>query len=514
MTRYIPFLTVILIFLVSCSVPDNVNMPQWNTELNLPLTHRYYTLGELIKTDKYISIDSANGFLFKIHYADSPNKSGVGKSLEGKMNDERNDINITITEGEGTAGIPLPNGLVLDSARFKGGSFTIKVYNNSSSPLDVSMTFPAMISSLGHPLKKEGTIPANDSLVSIEYLPGYIYYANKQNIGADSLQIDGSIAGSDFNGNLKVNYKFENTKFSYIAGIVAPTKIDPVNQFISLPITDDVIDFRDKINLHSAELVINANYIDAFAPSDPNIPFEIGMDSIIIYGVREDESEKFYLKYTANNDNNLGPQIIQNKKLEMIFDKNNSNLPEFLSFMPDSIIIYAIPTVNPNRKRGAVSDKDSTQFKFDLTINSVVSFDKITATDTTEFDMDDDARDNIRDFRAATIYLKIDNDVAFGGNLVFDFTDEEYNNLFSLDTINFEPAIIDAEGNPTVTHFEPTIELDSAQVQFLANSYYTIMHVNLNSSGAKDSKQAIFSSKDSLSIISFFKVKYHVNIGD
>jgi hypothetical protein len=509
------FLFGVFLFTGCLELPEDVTTPSWNTELNLPLTHKHYTFSELMKkTKRYIEVDSLNGFIYRGHYSKLSDKEDSEEFIRGKLDQSGEDVEISVTEGEGSIGIPFANGMTLDSAIFISGSITIRIYNNFSSEIRVLMTLPAFINGSGENLTFESTIAAGASEVATKELNGYYYYAYLQDVGADSLQIDGSLAGSNLSGTIKINYDIENTMFSYMAGIIPPTKIDEVTNSMELPITDDVKNFRDKLSSIDAQLTLTGNYYDNLKPSDPNEPFDLRIDTLYIKGIKLDNSDEIYLKLNGRADNNLGPSDIENGELREIYTDDNSNLSEFISFVPDSIVVCAMPTVNPNSERGAATNRDSLQFGFDLVINSILSFDKLSLTDTTEVKMDDDAQESIKDFLEAIIYFKIDNKVAFGGDIIMHFTDSLYNVLFTLDTLSFEGAYIDNDGMPSARLTEEMVELDSIQIQQLSNSEYTIMDIIISSTEALQGRKAAFTSTDWLDIISYCRVKYHLNLSD
>jgi|GEM_PF-5341825 len=513
------FLTLIFIPLfVGCmDFPEDITIPSWDTEFNLPLMNRKYELGELIKTDKYISVDSQNGFIYVAHHEDYGGKQGTENFIEGRIDQSKNDITIPVTNGQGTIGVAYDNGLTIDSAKLVRGTLMMSVKNTSASEATVKMELPAFIAPDGNKLTLQKTIAGGATETVNQDLNGYSYDSRKQKFGPDSLQIDGTVLGSNFSGNLVINYSITNSMFSYFAGIVPPTPVEAVESSVGLPITDDVADFRDKLKLWDIQLKLIGNYIDkilAFNPNDQNKPFDIEIETLNITGYRNNKTQQFSLKLKGRNDNNLGPVTMRNKNLEEIYTAENSNLSDFLAFIPDSIMVTAIPKINPERKRGAATYRDTLQFGFNLIIKSVVTVKNLEAKDTVDLEMDGDARDWLKDFKAATIYFKIDNKVAFGGKIVMHYTDKNYIKLLTLDTLTFEPADVNTDGIPSVKHSEPIVELDSMQLQKFAESYYIIAEVIINTTNSHLDQKAIFSSKDWLGIISFCKVIYNINLSE
>jgi hypothetical protein len=440
-------------------------------------------------------------------------KQSIEDFIEGKLDQSGTGVKLTVADGSGSAYILYQNGMALDSAYFLRGMLKLSVKNTSTETIDLALVLPAFVKN-GNPLTINGQLAANQEKNFETPLEGYKYNYKPQDTTSNFLRINGTLSGSSVPVNIDISYAIENTMFSYIAGILPTSTLNPLESTTGLPITDDVKDFRDKLKLYDAELKLKGDYFDKLLPTDPNKPFKVRIDQLNIVGYRNKKTEQFSLKLNGRPDNNLGPLNMINGHLEEPFTSSNSNLSEFLSFLPDSIVVIAKPTLNPDKERGAGTNRDSLQFGFELILKSVLSITDLIVTDTLELSMDKDARDNIKNFRAATIYLKIDNKIAFGGKIVMDYVDSNFVKLFSLDTINFEPANVDANGFPIMKHSEPTIELDSMQVQQLAISENIIMTVVINTTDSHSGQKVVFTSKDWLSIISFCKVKYHLNLDE
>ena len=509
--RKLKILYLLLPFLSGCwDLPIDMSIPQWDTDFNLPLTHKNYTLEDLIKTDKYISLDDS--FLYTASHSDTSDPREVGEFIEGQMDQKSNSLEIPISNNYGEIGVPFTNGMSLDSATFIQGELNLTVYNSSGAPIEVLMVLPALESASGETLAISGTIAAGNQEIFTQDLSNFTYNVTRQKYGSDSLQINGTINGGDAGEKLKIDYEIVNSTFSYIAGKIPPTDIEPINNGVSLPITDDVRKLNDKIKFYSAAIIVRAFYNDKLPASDPNKQFKIRASTMKIAGYRNNFTESIYLKLNGREDENLGPIDIVNGYFESSYTNENSNLSDFMSFMPDTIIVEIQPTINPDFERGAATNKDEITFGFELLIQSIASIKELTYSDTLDFEMDSDVRKNIRDFKAATIFNKIDNHIGFGGDIIMQFADANHSPLFTLEKFSFDPAEVDVEGNPSTKHSEPTVVLDSAQVQQLSNASYVMMDIVINTDRSEQDQKVRFSSKDWIEIISFCTVKYHLNL--
>jgi len=508
MKKYLSFLIISIILYGCWDLPDNVNIPTWDIDFNLPITNKHYLLKDLIETDKYISIDE--NFIYTVVHNDKSKPQEIASYLTGKIDQSITDKEIEIINGEGKAGIAFKDGIEIDSAILESGVLSLSIKNNVNANVTITMSIPGLISPNGEPLTLVKQVASGESYEFTKDLSDYRFYAHLQSVSNDSLEIQGSLSGGTDNGTIVINYTLTNSSFRYFAGKIPPTKIETIEFSLNLPITDDVIKLRDNIKLHSAEFTLMGYYIDKLASNDPNKPFPFRIDNLKIIGVRNN-NESIHLKYNDSQDNNLGPFDIIDGFFTKTFTTENTNLSEFLSFIPDSVYFIFESTVNPAFVKGAATNKDSVQVGYNLSIKSIVSVNNLTYSDTTDFSMNSDARDNIKDFKAATIFMKINNKVGFGGKINMTFLDQDNNQLFMLDTISYDPADVLPDGNTTEKYSEAIVELDSSQVQMLADSYKIILDIIINTAKSDENQKVIFKSEDWLDIISFCTVKYHVN---
>ena len=57
--------TLVLFLLAGCmDVPKDFIAPQWDTELNLPLINKTYTLDDIIKPQDHISVDTTGSDIY------------------------------------------------------------------------------------------------------------------------------------------------------------------------------------------------------------------------------------------------------------------------------------------------------------------------------------------------------------------------------------------------------------------------------------------------------------------
>jgi hypothetical protein len=277
-------------------------------------------------------------------------------------------------------------------------------------------------------------------------------------------------------------------------------------------LTEDIKGFRGKITFNDASLVITGSYISALLANDTHKPFDLRMTTINIVGKRKDGT---FINLTDKAGNKeLGPVTTVNNVLTLPYNNSNSNISEFLSYMPDSIKIITKATINPENKSGAATDRDSIQFAFDMKIKSDIRIDKATYSDTMSISegdnkLDEDTRETIRDARWVKLSFKVNNRIPLEAKLVADFMGTNKTKLFSIDTVSFAGASLNALGEPiSDTYSLSEVVLDSAQIDMLSKADRIITHLTMSSTSSSNAK---LNSKDWIKVISYLSVKYHID---
>ncbi len=61
---------------------------------------------------------------------------------------------------------------------------------------------------------------------------------------------------------------------------------------------------------------------------------------------------------------------------EKIYDEQNSNINDFITFLPDTIVLRAEYLMNPDHQIGTATNKDSIKFETDFSTKSFLSLRK------------------------------------------------------------------------------------------------------------------------------------------
>ncbi|MDQ1267118.1 MAG: hypothetical protein QG635_2272, partial [Bacteroidota bacterium] len=255
---YISAIAVVLLMAMqSCGdKPSDYGMPQWDTDLNLPLTMRTYHLKDLIEEDKYIKIDSLTPGGIYVIYSDTLNKRlGVEDFIKNQFTGDYFNNKFPIFQGEGTAYLSFKNGAEIDSAHFTTGQMKLDVVNPANEALNYTVTVPGLFLPSGTPYSHIGSISPKSFETINEDLTGFSYTARNQ---TDRSKIRFDIkSNTGYTGDsVLFNMNFSNTNFSYIEGVIPTAELNPINKSLSMPLNPDVLKFRDKIILGDASLKI------------------------------------------------------------------------------------------------------------------------------------------------------------------------------------------------------------------------------------------------------------------
>jgi len=497
MKKYILLLFITLVLTACDDLPSDLSFPIWDVDLNLPLTERNYTLDQLVKRDRFISADT-NG-LGNWLYIVTSDEYYEGFSVE--------DVNKNLLDGDFGYDVPLitvdtlvklqlSSGAEIDSAIFKSGILEVSAENTSSGSVDFEFILPAMHKN-GQNLKISGSVAAGQKITLDENLVNYIYTTKDQQSEKSMLYVDSKLTATPSADLLKFKFTIKQSNFRYMKGKINPFNLDPIRKGAKLPIDGDVLKFRDKIKLKNAEMYLSATYQSSYTPI-----FDTEFQNLRLIGKRNN-GETFNL-----NDENgqLYSKTLQitNGKLNLTFNNSNSNISEFLSFMPDSILIVSDILLNPNSKTGIATDVDSVKIEIQIKADSQSEIIDLVLDENTEFSMDTDARDNLKSLKEAILFYELENYLPLNSVISMEYLNENNVNLF---TKNVSIAGATVESGSVMPKFvNQEFVLDSTECKHLANCYNLNISVLANSTGS-DGNNAYFGPKQQLKLKSKLRLK-------
>jgi hypothetical protein len=492
---------LLLVGLNSCfKVPDQLVMPSWDTDLNLPITNRTYQLNDIINKSSYIKEDTINGKIVYSITSDTLHDSfGIGDYFKGKLDQTFNNLEFVIQNKEGTISVPLADSVELDSAYITSGNLSIDIINEGNSLIEFEITFPAIVKPDNQVFKVRSSVPANGKASSILDLSGCTYSSSAQN-DKSKLVINGKVISGGIN-IVKLNVGISNSNFTYISGRLPTRNLTPLDNYLTLPVSSSIVQFRDKISISNPVLTIKSQYITKL-----NEPFNVLFNNIQVTGIRNDGTAKGL--EDKNGNRNLGEILISKGVYTKTFTNVNSNIADLLAFLPDSLKLYADVIVNPDNKYGEASSSDTVEAKLSFSISGALSFRDISYTDSVSLEFNNDNRKAIRNGRSADLYLEITNAVPLSVDFTIDFVDSLGLSMFSK-KLSLVAADVDANGQVTQPSENFSVmHLDSNEIQMLARAEIIRYNMLLNTSGS--GKKVEIQPNNWLKLVTYCKLKYYI----
>ncbi len=504
MKKYLLVLFVSLGLLNSCmEFPDEIITPQWDIELNVPIIDTLYYLDEIIKVDKNIKIDSSGGK--DVYYIESDEYKkyfSVSSFIKDQLNGNFNE-NVPVLTGDSLIAIPIISGAEIDSAHLKSGQITINIQNTSNESVDFVVKMPKFKDAQGNLFTFSGTIGAKSAYTNNFDLANYQYSARDQTNKAELQIYVDSKPSNPSSDVLEINLSLTNSDFYYVEGKLPTKKVRDISELIDLPITDDIAELRDNLEFENAELIIKAKYLSNF----DNI-FSVEFQDFSVLG-QDSKGGSKYLTDGAGN-NNLGNIMVDNGQFERTYNNSNSNVSDFLSFMPEKVSVMSGIFMNPTNTIGIATDKDSIEVSFKIKSTSEIKIKEVTMHDTLAFEVDSSLRKEIENGRLLELVYKIENGIPLEHEMTLSFTDSLYNPFFSKNISLPGARVIDNNKNFTAKDVNDKITLNALEVLSLAKTYYIILDWKVYTN--QDPYNAFFSKDQYFKIKTYCRAIYNVNL--
>ncbi len=492
--RYLGWILIIITppLLNSCfEVPEKLIVPQWSVKVNIPLLNRTFTLQNILKSDLNIFIDTIDG---KPIYVLQSDTYSLGSAVDEYMQ---------IHNENSLLGIPMPalldsiliymefpDGIELDSAVFVNGILSFAIQNPSRFDADVSITFPGLTTPTGSELEFELTINTNDSDSIYYSLENHSYSApptqpiDKKNALQAIVKINSPEPQQTL---LYLNFYLKDFHFKIATGVFPPRYLKSQQESFKFQL-DSVENYQNRITIREAELRLNAIYI-----SQVNDPVGVEIYNLTVLGLRNN-GEYLYLRDAAGS-------IYHNLKFDnfysqKIYNEHNSNINDFVTFFPDTVILRAEYLMNPDSLRGTVSNEDTIKLHTDFSTKSFFSFNEIKIKDYSTIKIDVNDRKLMRRNNFAELTLELENAMPLGVWVKMDLLDAFNNYLFTVtkdvnnsDSVYFKPAVVDANGEVTATveNDKLLFQLNSEQIKMFSNAYFVDYTVYLSTSNLNNS---------------------------
>lgn len=487
--KFIISISAILLLLFGCfELPDQLILPEWDTDLNIPIANKRFTIDELIKKQGFIATDgltiedSIYVMESEVHKLDSDISDFV--QLIGF--EPLNDIPVFTNLPTITIYIQFPAGAEIDSAGFLSAAFNFNVENPTNEEVILNLLIPGITDPANNPLLVEIITPPQGSASLNKDLQGHKYTIpeNQPSEFRNSLMINISASNPSGSGEIVfLDFSTTNFMFSYVSGIMPATSLGTRDNTFAFATA--LADYRDKTIIREAKMVLDALLITRL-----NDPYPVFLNNLNIIGLRSDGVQIMLEDSTGNSNMFIH---VESGTLQKEFNQGNSNVTEFVSFLPDTILLRAEYIMNPDNQRGSATIEDSVSFRTTFTMKSFVALKKSTVVDSSDIELTQEEKDDIGDANSASVVIELENAIPVSGWFKIDMMDANNNLLFTIsrnsngtDTLFFESAPVNEEGEVIRSFTNPpiTVTLDSPQIEMLTRVKYAVYSASLQTSDA------------------------------
>ncbi len=517
------FLTVLLVSTSGClKLPNEIIAPQWDVNINAPIINRSYTLNDIIKKQNNITTDySSNPQGIYIIYSDTT-KQGVSLVDFAKTTGDYSSTNNTIPPVSGTTYLYVPfqsDSVRIDSAQFQSGTIELVVTNNTNNPVSFDVTVPA-IHYQNNPLQISFSVNSNQSVDESVFLSNYEYVTPDTQSSSNKndllLEINTSTGGvTNLISTINFSVYVSNVAFSSVTGTFPSVTLGKQTSVLDFSL-GDATDFQGKTFLGTAKLYLNTLYEPLYQNN-----FTLNLDSLTVMGKRNNGQTFFLTDSTGSKYFNIK---ISNGNNTIEFSNLNSNMADFVSFLPDQVYFNAKYILNGHEQTGTVSLLDSVKFEGNFSTESFFALKKSSITDTTSIQISENDRSQIRDARNMNVNIQIDNGIPLTTWLQVTLTDINHKPLFTLvnnttniDSFYFLGADVNQNGEVSNSIIsENSVVLDSSQINLFSRAYYAIFTVSVRTKDAYQNPPPIVAIRPSalLKIKAYGEVKYNINPSD
>jgi len=501
--------------------PEDVIAPEWDVDINVPLTNKTYTIYEMFKPQAKKGITSTvvsgDFYLFQSNnYAANSEVAEYIDFLDQGIASQN--LIVPANAPAQTVFLVFPEEIEIDRASFASGYLSFAIQNPSAAAISSSLFVPGIKKPDGSELIIETNVEAFSS-DSISYDLSdhqYIFPSNQPVQNKNSLQLLAT-ANSEMNGSFEsIDFYLYNLNYSSITGLLPKKSLGIKRTSISLEL-NDAEDFRDKLYIKEGTLNIRSEYVSAHQNN-----FEFEISNFNITGKRNTGEEKALIR---NDGQNITFRL-SNGVYAFSLDETNSNLADFISWLPDSIVVCPEYILNPSNDHtpGTITNLDSIKFSAQFSTKSIFTMRQTNYTDTLAIDLSQNDREKIRDGVGADLSIYLENAIPINAFVKATVTDENFSPFFILtknqdgtDSLQFLGSQVNTNTGQIISPASTinTIQLNSAKIKMLSNARYIIISTTINTQYATNDNpnppSVQFKSSDWLNLKCYGKIKYHVN---
>lgn len=530
-------------------LPEDVLLPRWDVELNIPITDRSYFLAEILDSARNPNIDifsqvGVADSLYLLVSSDITGSAAIQDTIKIPVQPIPTDFDLS---GPIVPGVPIRRGLVynpdpdfhLIRAEFKSGTINLKLNNDSAVPVNYRFVLPGFVNrTTNQVLELTGLLGANSSfnqpinLALFRYEERPLLGFNQLNPPYASQAAPGfyfiGIAEATDTGIINIGFTSEITSdeitVSKLEGRLKKTEL--ARQIFTFDNTfgNDVGDFGSKIKFQEITLNFNALTTGDFSG------LKIVIDSLMVTGY-----DKLPNGTRINPVSLLfegSPYLVREMEagvpFSLIFNETNTNLTDFLASFPDEIEVstkFVIDNISA-ASIGVVSSADSIRYDMDIRAPLKVSVADAGYADTVKIEgLSEENRKDIVNGNTANITLELQNNIALGVLAKVTVLDKNYNPLFVLkssennvigDIIRIGSATVNADGVPITPSTQiSTLIMEKDDFKKFADAEFVLIDVAVRSTGSTTGNFGPFvrvRAKDWVKFKIYGGVNYHLDL--
>ena len=356
--------------------------------------------------------------------------------------------------------------LKVRTASVKTGSINLSVNNQFQFPIDVAITIPNIKNSGGNAMHVLLTISAN----------GYF----EETIVLDNALLD--IDGKDLTFETKLSiYPDPQSYYTMSAGDELTVNID-ISDVQLAEVTGDFDigaefpDISEEVFKNFPEELENISLYNAILTMDfINSPF----DEIALHARMQATKGAETRELVINKSFAKGTQIVLDRE-GINNDGSSPTFIDILNLLPEEIFIEG--DVRVIGQNVSFNNQDSLGVAYSIEVPLAFSLSGASYSDHDSLDMDDDARDKIRQYiHSTSIELTIENALPFSGSLSFMVGTDSMAINQELFTISLPRPTLNGEGHVVQSAVATlNISLTQEKYQLLADAYFYKYNITLD----------------------------------
>ncbi len=152
-----------IIFISACNeIPSEFVLPEWDTELNIPIANRHFTMEDLIDEQGYLSTSglTVEDGIYVVESEAYNLNTDLSEFVKLSGFTSISDLPVQTDSQDVTLYLQFPNGTELDSASFLSGALDFSVNNPTEDEVAINISIPGICDSHGEELSIEIITPA------------------------------------------------------------------------------------------------------------------------------------------------------------------------------------------------------------------------------------------------------------------------------------------------------------------------------------------------------------------